>query len=224
MTEGPRVAVRRIQARDRSTALLCATLLVAGCTASYPTAPSEPVPVLLRVHIERPTDREILANGSPRSFFAYVLRSDGAWEDVTAKTAWSSPAPSVFTLIPVGSGQFAGRESGTSGVRAEYAGLAAFLEIVIDRSSLFSFPQLAILTAAGPQTAGATEQATASVISRTASPRDVTGAATWVSSDPSVATVDGGRVTAVAPGTTRITVTFEGFTDWYLFSVQPPRR
>jgi hypothetical protein len=51
--------------------------------------------------------------------------------------------------------------------------------------------------------------------------RDVTAEAAWASSDAALATVTGGAVTAVAPGSVTITATFDGQTQSTTLSVEP---
>ena len=209
----------RLAMRKAASALVCATLFFAGCSASYPTTPTDAVPLGLQVHAAQP-----LGDASVRSvytFFAYVLRSDGAWEDVTDRTSWSSPDPVVFRSL--GSGRYLAESPGRAGARAQYAGLGAFVDVVVIDPVRQPLPRLS-LGAAAPQTIGVTAQATAALLSATGGARDVTNEATWVSSDPFVATVDRGRVTAIGPGTARITVTHSGLIAAYLLSVAPAAR
>jgi uncharacterized protein YjdB len=54
---------------------------------------------------------------------------------------------------------------------------------------------------------GSTAHVTARAVYTVGLPADVSGTATWVSSNPAVATVSGGIVTAVAPGHVNIYAT-----------------
>jgi hypothetical protein len=193
-------------------------LLLAACEASYPTTPTAPVPLALQLHFAQPLGDASIRGGY--SFKAYVIRSDGAWEEVTNQVAWSSPNPAVFRSA--GSGQFIADNLGASGVIAQYQGLFASVAIVVVDPARLPTPRLSV-TAVAPQT-GATLQSVSALVPITGSSRDVTGEATWTSSDPLVATVATGRVTARGPGTTRITVTHQGMTASYVFSVRPPAR
>jgi hypothetical protein len=201
----------------RLPALLCAAL-AAGCDASYPTAPGQPVPLALQLHVDRPLGEAPVR--ATYAFSAFVLRSDGAWEDVSGGVFWSSPDPNVWRSL--GSGWFHAQSPGVAGVRAEYDGLRAFIDVVVIDPSRQVVPRLSI-SAAGPRTVGASGQATVALLQSDGSSHDVTAAAAWMSSDASVATVDRGHVVAKGPGTTRITVTYAGLTAAYLFSVDPPQ-
>ena len=212
---------KTIDARYTLAAVACTAVLIAACDASYPTQPSAPVPVNLQLQFANAVG---IVTSVPRTFFSmrtYVIRSDGAWEDVTGRTKWSSSDP--FVLAPFGAGSFNGERPGTAGVRAEYEGLHAFIEIVVVDPAQLTLPRL-FLTPAAPQTPGLSLTAKVELVPATGSSRDVTAEAAWVSSDPSVATVDRGRVTATDIGTTRITVNYQGFTASYVFSVPPPAK
>ena len=192
--------------------------LVAGCEASYPTRPDTPTPVALQVHYLRPVG--YAAVRSSYTFAAYVLRSDGAWENVTTRAAWSAPDPAV--LRSSGFGVFLADAPGASGVRVEYGGLATFVDMFVIDPSVQPYPRLTIAPGT-PVVIGASSQATASFQSAAgAAAQAVTADAIWTSSDPAVATVAAGRVTAVGPGTTRITATFQGVSNFYGWSVPPP--
>ncbi|MBE1444883.1 S-layer homology domain-containing protein [Paenibacillus sp. OAS669] len=68
---------------------------------------------------------------------------------------------------------------------------------------------------------GATQQTKASAVYFDESVKDVTKQASYSSSNPAVATVDAnGLITAKAPGTTTITVTFDGYTTTQTIVVQ----
>ena len=60
---------------------------------------------------------------------------------------------------------------------------------------------------------GSTAHVTARAVYTVGLPADVSGTATWVSSDPAVATVSGGIVTAVAPGHVNIYATVNDSTQ-----------
>jgi len=208
-----------VGARSHVAVRLCALVLIAGCSASYPTTPSPAVPLALQLHFA-----QTLGEASVRasySFLAYVLRSDGAWHNATFDATWSSPDPSVFRSL--GGGRFIAESPGTAGIRVEFQGLDAFVGIVVIDPARQPVPRLAVRSVP-PRTVGATTQTTAALLRSADISSDVTAQATWASSDPSAATVDGGRVTALRPGTVRITATYEGLSAYYVFSVPPPER
>jgi hypothetical protein len=173
----------------------------------------------LQLHFASPLGDASLR--SVYSFLAYVVRSDGAWQEVTNQATWSSPDPIVFRSL--GSGRFAADSVGLSGVRVQYQGLGAFADIVVIDPARQAVPRLS-LSPAQTLTVGTSGQATAFLLSSSGGSRDVTPDAAWDSSDPAVASVDRGRITVKAPGTTRIMVAYDGLVSSYTFSVRPPAR
>ena len=206
-------------ARNRLAVVLCAAILIVACDASYPTTPSPAVPVALQLHFGQPLGEASVFTSY--SFVAYVLRSDGAWHNATIDATWSSPDPSVFRSL--GTGVFRAERPGTAGVRVELQGLEAFVAIVVIEPARQPFPRLAA-RGVPPRTVGATTQTTAALLQSAAVSSDVTAQAAWTSSDPSVATVEGGRVTARRPGTVRISAMYDGLWGYYVFSIPPPER
>ena len=198
---------------------MCAAVIGSGCSASYPTSPSTPVPVGLQLQLVQPMGDAPV--GSLYAFSAFVIRSDGAWEDVTSKTTWSSPDPLV--LQSFGQGRFFTESVGSSGVKAQYQGLADFVDVVVINPGGQPLPRLN-LTMAAPGAVGASAQAKAVLLPAAGGSIDVTAAAAWASSAPSVAVVDRGRLTAMGIGTTRITASYADVTSYYLFSVRPPQQ
>ena len=199
--------------------LVCAAVIGWGCSASYPTSPSSPVPVGLQIQLAQPMGD--VPVGSLYTFSAFVLRSDGAWEDVTGRTTWSSPDPLVLQTF--GQGRFFTESLGSSGVKAQYQGLADFVDVVVNDPLGRPLPRLN-LTMAAPGVVGASAQAIAAFVSAGGGSIDVTAAAAWASSAPSAAVVDRGRVTAMGIGTTRITASYAGVSYYYVFSVRPPQQ
>jgi len=199
--------------------LVCAAAIGSGCSASYPTSPTSPVAVGLQLQLVQPMGE--VPVGSLGAFSAFAIRSDGAWEDVTSKTTWSSPDPLVFRSL--GQGRFFADSLGRSGVRAQYEGLAEFVDIVVIDPARRPTPRLN-LTMAAPNAVGASAQATAVFLPAVGGSIDVTAATAWASSDPRVAVVDRGRLTAMGVGTTRITASYADVTSYYLFSIRPPQQ
>lgn len=67
----------------------------------------------------------------------------------------------------------------------------------------------------------ATTQQLVATVQRQAATAVVTGSTTWVSSDPTIATVSsGGLVTPVAPGSCTVTGTYQGVSDSVTINVQ----
>jgi hypothetical protein len=86
------------------------------------------------------------------------------------------------------------------------------------------FEPLVIAPNRGPSYVGQTVNARALLQSPNAPAQDVTATATWMLSNPRVATMSVGAqatITAVAPGTTDIQVEFNGLSYSFRFSVWP---
>jgi hypothetical protein len=196
------------------------SVLAATCAASYPAAPSKPTVIGLQVHYPGAMGR--IRPGSGYSFTAYSLDQDGAYELVTAKATWTSsdanvmrPSSTAWAFLAAG--------PGVARITARYEGLAASLSmVVIDPQLLQPLPRLTIFPA-GPGAVGRAARPTAFLEQRADPTRaTVTDRVTWTSADPQVATIDqSGLIRAIAPGTTLITGSLDGLTDWFWVSIAP---
>jgi hypothetical protein len=208
-------------------AALVTALYVAStsCTASYPTEPTKARPVALYLAYAAPKGRA--APGSNNvingySFTAYTIDTDGAYERVTDRAAWSSSdegiVRSLTTLSPSISRSFLAVSPGSATVTARFQGLEATAPVLIVESAVLSATPRIDLTWNGQNSVGTVSSARA--FFRTPN-QDVTGFASWTSSNPEVATVDRGTIRAVSSGTTMITANIDGLVDWFWFSVVP---
>jgi len=159
------------------------------------------------------------------SLLAYALNSEGAYEDVTSKTVWSTSDASVIrqSSNPVISfASFAGVGVGRATITAEYAGFSHSVTFETYRSDQPAYP---MLTIRGNVLAMGTSSSARATLQRTASDvYDVTTLAEWTSSDPAVATVTfGGVISARTPGTVLITASYLGISGSSLMSVMPRR-
>ena len=163
--------------------------------------------------------------GSGVSLRALSFDSDGAYQDVTSTASWSLSNPAVAqvsnggTVIAIGVGAVE--------IVARYREFTA-------STSLTTAPQPVLLNGPlrmeirpsfnTPIEPGSTFEARAYLVGGFEVGREVTGTATFISSDERVATVQGGHVVAVATGTTDLRATAEGFAGTFRFSVFPRRR
>ena len=155
-------------------------------------------------------------------FRAYVLNSDGAYEDVTRDTAWSASDPAVLRLINNATGNFITEAQGTAHVTGRYRQYSSSLVLVVIRPDVQGTPYIGI-SGGDPRIAGNTARAVATLYHPTRA--EVLTDAIWRSSDPNVVTVDSsGLVTGVAPGTAQVSVSYDGVSAWYGLSVEPRRR
>lgn len=203
-------------------------LLVAGCNASYPFQPSHPVPTTLQIHYQTPMGPALV--GQSFAFTAYIVNSDGGFQDVTAKATWLSLNTNVVRLTASPSG-FTAIAPGVADLSATYEGVGDILPVTVIEADR-QFPILAITLVSsgfGPPTAprvvGQMAPVSATLRITATQSQNVTSQAMWSSSDPGVVTVTPGGssaiLRAVGAGTAVITATFDGFTASYGISIQP---
>jgi hypothetical protein len=197
-----------------------------SCQASYPVAPTEPTPLSFQIYHRSPV--AFATVGSFYVFDAYTLRSDGAYENVTSQTTWSSSDPAVlrYNTSSSSTGQFNAMATGPADVVARYRGFSSSLSMFVIRSDRRVYPQLSIgLQPFPPWTVGQKGQATANVLEIGAPAFEVvTDLASWSSSNPDVIRVERGAWAVVAPGTAHITASYNGLSAFVAVSVHPPRQ
>lgn len=201
-----------------SIGLLLVGLTSAACTASYPTEPTKAAPVGLSIQYAIPKGRiGTAANGANRySFSAITVDGDGAFEVVTSRASWLSSDDNVAR--PDAAGVFVPVGPGRADAIVRFAGMEATAPMVVVESALLdSYPRLNVVSP------GTSPRAWLREGPFTSQSRNVTSSASWTSSDPRVATISAaGAVTAGSGiGTTLITATFNGLTDWYWLSIGP---
>jgi hypothetical protein len=194
-------------------------LLLAGCSASSPSEPSAPVPLVLQVHYR--TALGPVTVGNSFSLAAWIFNSDGVFEDVTSMATWSSLNPATLQLTTPPS-SFTPFAPGLADVSVTYRGLthtAPVTVIEIDRQ----FPILSV-TPGDPHKIGRVALTSAVLRTSPTQSQSVTTQADWSSSDPRVVTVTRGAqtfVTGVGLGTAWITASFNGLSTSYGLSIEP---
>jgi hypothetical protein len=204
--------------------LVCSTFIVtAACQALAPVAPA-PVPAAIVILHSGATH---LSYDPHFSLSAFLVDTDGLYTDVTDKAQWTVSDSSILRDISGAPGVSANGHPflvlapGAVNVLASYQGLAGVIPIAAVQYSGFSGPvTLNSLGLAGVLRIQRTLQLSAYNLQGS----NVSAAASWASSDPSVATVDHGVVTGVRVGTTTVTTTFGGGTDSIAFSVYPSQQ
>ena len=144
-----------------------------------------------------------VAAGSTEQLTATPLDANG--NPLTGRTiTWTSGAPGVASVSA--SGLVTGVAAGSATITATSEGKSGTSAITVP----VPVASVTVSPASATLAVGATQQLTATPLDANGTP--LTGrAVTWVSSTPSVATVDGtGLVTALAGGATTITATSEG--------------
>ena len=151
----------------------------------------------------------------------YITYADGvksSSKDVTSSASWSSGKTTVAT---VSGGTITGKSSGTSAIKATYSGYTASATVTVSDVVTHS---LEVSMSNSSIYVGENTSATASYITYTngtrTSAKDVTSSATWSSSNPAVASVSGGSVTAKATGSATITAAYNGYSATATMTVE----
>ncbi|MET0214081.1 MAG: Ig-like domain-containing protein [Vicinamibacterales bacterium] len=210
--------------RRRACVIGLVIVVSVSCKASYPTTPTAS-PVAFWVHYWTPVG--LGSVGSIYAFSAFVLASDGAYEDVTARAVWSESDSQIliksrsFTFPSAVA--YSAAAPGNVEIAAQYLGLRSSIVISVIRPDRRAFPNLGI-AAVSPRVMGESARSVLRWNQSATISDTVTELATWSSSDTRVVTVDRGLISAVAPGTAVVTASYNGQLAWYGLSIPPPDR
>jgi uncharacterized protein YjdB len=149
-----------------------------------------------------------MARGSPLSFVASGVFSDGSTRDVTAEAAWESA--DAATVEVTGPGAVVAREIGRTVVRARLDGVLASARVTVTPAALVS---LAVDPPQPGLPVGQRLALEATALYTDGTTQDVTASARWTSSDSGVLAVSNavaapGVVHGLQPGRARITARF----------------
>jgi len=137
---------------------------------------------------------------------AFGVTTEGDEIEITEQATWTSVVPTVAVVDS--NGVVRGLSIGTTTVTATYGGLSSSVILtVVGYTRLDVSPSMLNLQP------GAGANLTARATKSNGAVDDVTAQTTWTSSDPDIATVAAGRVTAVADGSATISASFGGFTS-----------
>lgn len=151
--------------------------------------------------------------GSSAGFVATVVFDDNTTAIVTGQSTWSSSDPAVAVVSSGGGGGIATAIAiGKSTITATYSGLTGSTTLTVND------PEVAFVQVTPPQFTlplNATTQLTATAVFADNTTRNVTGLATWTSSQPTIALVSNsggnrGQAIALTAGTTTISATYQG--------------
>ncbi len=189
---------------------ISAAFSFAGASASGTTAVTVSSATLSSITLSSASTKTILAPGSTLQINAKGQWADGSSQNLNPYATWTSSNTSVATIGVAG--LVTGQSTGTTTITASYGGKSATLGLVVEGSSLVSIkitPQNLKLPA--------TIETQLSAIGTFSDGQelDLTSAATWTSSTPSVATVSNasntaGVATGMAVGGTTVTAAFSG--------------
>ena len=160
-----------------------------------------------------------VAVGSTFGYGLFAVHGDGVYEKLgLSQVSWQSSNPAVIALQTPDFGTWRAVAPGTAVLTATYQGLSDSISQEV-RSGRPSFPYLEISATRAPTEVLRSEQLRALLHESPSSFPDVTAQAAWSSSNPLVATVTAGFMTATGVGTARITATYQGYTASFVFSV-----
>lgn len=209
----------------RATGVAAGTTVISatyqGVQGSTPLTVTDATVVSIEV---TPIDPTITVNGT-QQLVATAIYDDNTTADVTARATWVSSNTGVAQVTTAGGGgpggggrgRVTGVAAGTATITATVDGLTGSTDVTVSAATLVSID----ITPAAPSVASGTRfNFTATAIYSDNTSRNVTGQATWVSSDPSVASIStaggggGGRgqAVALAVGTTTISASIGSVT------------
>jgi hypothetical protein len=167
-----------------------------------------------------------VALGTTRQFIAMGTYTDGSTQNLTTTATWGSSKSSVATVSnAVGSKGFATPvATGTATITATLEGKSGSTVLTVTPAILTS---IVVTPPASSITAGSTLQFSALGLFSDSTTQDLTGSATWSSSDTSVATISNaanskGLATAVVAGSTVISCARDGVSGTASLEVTPP--
>ncbi|MCB1019740.1 MAG: Ig-like domain-containing protein, partial [Acidobacteria bacterium] len=150
--------------------------------------------------------------GATRQFTATGHYDDSTTDDLTFDVAWTSSNAGVVTVNA--SGVATGQGEGSASITASLDGVTSdTAAVTVTDPPPPTLSSLTVAPASINLSTGQTQALTATGNYSDESTQNHTADATWTSSNPSVATVSGGVVTAVAIGAASITASFDGLTS-----------
>ncbi|HEX4452758.1 MAG TPA: Ig-like domain-containing protein [Kofleriaceae bacterium] len=162
-----------------------------------------------------PLDPAALALGLTQQLTATGTFSDATTMDLTTQVTWSSTTPATATVATTG--LVTTVAIGSTPITATLNSVSGSTTITVDAAALVSIA----VTPANPSVPiGATQQLTATGTYTDGTTQDLTATVTWMSSDPTLASIDAsGIATAVALGAPTITATLGTINGTTTFTV-----
>lgn len=146
----------------------------------------------------------VLAPTTSLNLVATATLSDGSTQVITNIADWTSSASTVATVNS--GGRVIANSEGSTSITAQFGSVSGTATILVNSSQLTSI-QISPLAATIPRQTGFAFLATGTFSD--GSTQDLTKFALWTSSMPSVATIDAGRASGLAPGTSTIVALFD---------------
>ncbi len=161
--------------------------------------------------------------GTRRQFTAQAIRSDGSSVAVTGQATWTSDAPRVAAVSTAGGtrGQVTAISAGAATIVATYMGFTGTAHVTVSPATLTT---IQVTPFTPTMTLSSTLPFVATAIYSDGTNFDVTGQATWLSSDENVAGISNaagsrGLATSLMKGTTSISATYMKITGATTLSV-----
>jgi hypothetical protein len=162
-----------------------------------------------------PLNTVIMPSGT-QQYTATATFGNNTTGDATDTVTWSSSSSNIATVNTTGLAT-AGTTLGTTTITAKSGSVIASTGLTVSNQTVIS---LAVTPNTVSIVSGSSQQLTATATLSNNGTQDVTGAATWSSSNTAVATVSGGLVTGVSTGSAIVTATYGGQTGSASVSVQ----
>jgi hypothetical protein len=150
----------------------------------------------------------VIMPSATQQYTATATFGNNTTGDATSTVTWSSSSGSIATVNTAGLAT-AGTTLGTTTITAKSGSVIASTGLTISNQTVIS---LAVSPNTVSISSGTSQQLTALATLSNNGTQDVTGSATWSSSNTAVATVNAGLVTAVSIGSATVTATYGGQT------------
>jgi phospholipase C len=172
-------------------------------------------PSLVSIQVNPATP--VIAVGTKQSFTATGTYSDGSQQNITSSVTWSSNSPVASVAA---TGVASGISPGQATVTATVGSINGTTLLTITSAMLTA---LAVSPASPSIAAGTSQQFTATGTFSDNSQQDLTGLATWASSNANVASIGTtGLATAIVAGVSTVSATFQSITGQTKLTVSNP--
>jgi uncharacterized protein YjdB len=190
------------------TANISASFSYGGASATGTAALTVSTATLSSINLT-PTSA-LLAPASTLQYSAIGVYTDGTTQYISPYVTWTSSSTSVATVSTAGVAT--GQSAGVTTVTAQSGSVSATANLVVESAALTSI-QITPHNSTVPVTINVPFTATGTFANGDS--QDLTAAATWTSSAPSIATISNaqgslGLATGLAPGTATISAVFQG--------------
>jgi uncharacterized protein YjdB len=147
-----------------------------------------------------------VAKGQQQQYFAQGVYSDKTSADITGMVSWSSSDATIATVSTTG--LTTAIAPGTATITASVDGISATASLVVTEATLTA---LQITPESSSVAKGQQQQFLAQGVYSDKTSADITDIVSWSSSNATIATISStGLVTAIAPGSTTFTASYDG--------------